>query len=143
MSQDKKHAEYVKLVNDGKFPSDSIVPLPSSFIDARGEIKNLLFTPITSVAIITSKAGTVRSNHYHKTDWHYLYVISGSMKYYERDVGAESDSEPLLVKADQMVFTGPMKVHKTEFLEDTVMLSFAKNVRDHEHHEEDVVRVEF
>jgi dTDP-4-dehydrorhamnose 3,5-epimerase-like enzyme len=138
-----KNKEYTSLVNEGKFPSELRVPLDKPFEDARGKIQNLVLDPITSVAIITSKAGTVRSNHYHKTDWHYLYVISGSMKYYERDVDSDNQIEPIVVKAGEMVFTGPMKVHKTEFLEDTVMMSFAKNVRDHEHHEEDVVRVEF
>jgi dTDP-4-dehydrorhamnose 3,5-epimerase-like enzyme len=140
-----KNQKYSEMVQAGNFPSDIKVPLDSPFEDVRGKIQNILLSPITSVAIITSKANTVRSNHYHKTDWHYLYVVSGSMLYYERDVNGEKDphAQPILVKVGEMVFTSPMKIHKTEFLEDTVLLSLAKNVRDHEHHEEDVVRVEF
>ena len=135
--------EITAAIDKGYYPVDKLVPLDAPFIDVRGVIQNLLLTPLSSVAIITSKAGTVRSNHYHKTDWHYLYIISGSMNYYERDVEGSSDVTPLLITAGQMVFTPPMQVHKTEFLEDTVMISFAKNIRDHEHHEEDLVRVEF
>jgi len=132
-----------EVIDKGYYPVEKLIPLDAPFVDVRGVIQNLLLTPINSVAIITSKAGTVRSNHYHKTDWHYLYIISGSMNYYERDIDGSSDVKPLLVTAGQMVFTPPMQVHKTEFLEDTVMISFAKNIRDHEHHEEDLVRVEF
>jgi len=135
--------EITAAIDNGYYPVEKLVPLDEPFTDARGVIQNLLLTPLSSVAIITSKAGTVRSNHFHKTDWHYLYIISGSMNYYERDIEGSSDVKPLLVTAGQMVFTPPLQVHKTEFLEDTVMISFAKNIRDHEHHEEDLVRVEF
>ena len=141
-----KNTEYSELVNQETFPLHKEVPLDPPFVDARGSIQNILLSPITSVAIITSKSGSVRSNHFHKTDWHYLYVISGSMEYYERQVDMDPrlvDRLPLLVKTGQMVFTPPMHIHKTVFLEDTVLLSLAKNVRDHEHHEEDVIRVEF
>lgn len=139
-----KNKEYTAAVENGFYPEDQVVPIDDFFKDERGEIKNLLFTPINSVAIINSKAGTVRSNHYHLSDFHYLYVISGSMEYYERDIGQSSDEiKPIIVKTGQMVFTPPHKVHKTVFLEDTVLLSCAKNVRDNEHHEQDVVRIEF
>lgn len=134
--------EYTDFVNKGAFPVEQKVELDPPFEDARGAIQNIILSPM-SVAIITSKAGSVRSNHYHKTDWHYLYVISGSMEYYERAIDGSSNVKPTIVKAGEMVFTPPNEVHKTIFLEDTVMLSIAKNIRDHEHHEEDVVRVEF
>jgi quercetin dioxygenase-like cupin family protein len=121
--------------------NQQIILLPEPFVDERGVIQNILLEPINSVAIITSKAGTERSNHYHKTDWHYLYVISGSMEYYEREIEEVFAGKPLIVKEGEMVFTPPLKVHKTVFLTDCVLLSMAKNIRDHEHHETDVVRV--
>lgn len=136
--------EYTAKVNNGDFPNEVIVPLDKGFEDIRGKIQNLLLTPITSVAIITSKAGSVRSNHYHLKNWHYLYIVSGSMEYYEREIAESSENiKPIIVKAGEMVFSGPMKVHKTVFLEDTVMMSFGAGTKDHEHHEEDLVRVEF
>lgn len=137
------HETYIKLVEKGEYPSDPKVPLPKRFEDARGIIQNLLLTTVRNVALVTSKKGTTRSNHYHKEDWHYLYVISGSFNYFERTLDGSSDVEPVVVKAGEMVFTPPNKVHKTDFLEDTVMLSMGKNPQDHLHHEEDVVRVPF
>ncbi len=137
-----KNREYTESVVREFYPLDPIVPLDAPFEDARGAIQNLVLTPgITSVAVITSKAGSERSNHFHKTDWHYLYVVEGEMEYYERPVGATGGHiKPLIVKKGQMVFTPPNIVHKTVFTVDTVLVSLAKNVRDHSHHEEDVVR---
>ena len=135
--------EYTQSVNDGNFPIERLVALAEPFKNEKGIIQNLLLTPITSVAIITSKAGSVRSNHYHKTDWHYLYILSGSLKYYERNIDTLIDIEPFIVKAGQMVFTPPKHLHKTEFIEDTVMISMARNIRDHERHEADIIRQEF
>jgi oxalate decarboxylase/phosphoglucose isomerase-like protein (cupin superfamily) len=136
--------EYSELVSQGKFPDQQLVPLPTSFKDARGVIQNILLSPITSVAIITSKAGSVRSNHWHRENWHYLFVISGSMEYYERRVGdSEKDQEPIIVKAGEMVFTKPYYVHKTVFNEDTVLLSLGHGIKDHDHHEADLVREEY
>lgn len=136
--------EYTGQVAAGNFPNEIIVPLDPPFEDARGKIQNLVLSPITSTAIITSKAGSVRSNHYHNANWHYLYIVSGSMEYYERDVDASGENiKPIIVKAGEMVFTAPHKVHKTFFLENTIMMSFGAGTKDHEHHEEDLVRVEF
>jgi dTDP-4-dehydrorhamnose 3,5-epimerase-like enzyme len=120
-----------------------LVLLDPPFIDHRGIIQNILSIPIGNVAIIKSKAGTIRSNHYHKKDWHYLYVVSGSMKYYERKINDTSKVEPIIVTTGQMIFTPPMMIHKTEFIEDTIMISIAKDSQKHDQHEEDIVREKF
>jgi quercetin dioxygenase-like cupin family protein len=132
--------DYTDAVERKEYPDSQYVSLDVPFMDERGIIQNIVNTPINGVAIITSKAGSVRSNHYHKTDFHYLYVLSGSMEYYERGVDDYFRGAPLIVKVGEMVFTPPMKIHKTVFLEETVLLSMAKNFRDHNSHESDVVR---
>lgn len=143
MKQNINHKEYIKLVNEENFPTDPIVPLDDPFTDHRGYIQNLLLRPM-GVAIISSKAGTIRSNHYHQTDYHYLYVISGSMLYYERSIDESGDGiVPITMHAGEMIFTAPHKVHKTEFIQDTILLSISKNPRDHQSHESDVIRITF
>jgi len=42
-----------------------------------------------------------------------------------------------------MFFTPPNKIHKVEFLEDTILISIGKDSKDHESHEKDIVREEF
>lgn len=122
--------------------------LDAPFIDERGTIQNLLALPshgiaIRGVAVITSKAGTVRSNHFHRQDMHHLFVLSGSLEYFERAVGEKEIPEPVVYRAGEMFFTGPMREHAVRFLEDTVLISMSPRARDHGSHEEDVVRVDF
>lgn len=64
------------------------------------------------------------------------------MHYFEREVGAKAYPLPLVCKAGSLVYTGPMVEHRTYFPTDTVLVSISKNARDHEGHEEDLVRTE-
>ena len=138
-----KNKKYSDAVSKGDFPSDFLVPLDDSFKDERGEIINLLLTPITSVARIASKAGTVRANHFHKTDWHYSFVESGEILYFERPVGGSVVPAPNIYKPGDMFFTRPNVEHAMLFSQATVFYTFAKNERSHDMHESDVVRVPF
>jgi oxalate decarboxylase/phosphoglucose isomerase-like protein (cupin superfamily) len=137
-----KNKEYSALVDKQQYPADILVPIDDIFKDDRGEIINLLFSPVSSVAIITSKKGTIRSNHWHKSSWHYLYVVSGQMKYFERDLNGTEITE-IICNPGDMVFTAPYKAHRTEFLQDTVLVSLGKEPKDHENHEKDIVKIEF
>lgn len=118
------------------------VELPFKVEDDRGVIQNVLFETISSVALITSKKGTERSNHWHKTNAHYLYVLNGKVRYHEKNV----DGSGLVVEEfgqGEMFFTGPQKVHLCEFLEDTTLLSLNLQPRGPEHDNEDTVREKF
>lgn len=110
--------------------------------DDRGTITTIFDTPtaIHSVLQITSKAGTVRSNHYHKTDAHYCYVESGKAEWFEQPVAGGS-VESAVLQAGDLVFTPPMTVHAVRFLEDTVLWAFATNARNQKDYEADTVRV--
>jgi dTDP-4-dehydrorhamnose 3,5-epimerase-like enzyme len=131
------------MVEEGNWPIDNAVPLDMPFEDKRGKIQNLILRPVTSVAVIESVAGTVRANHYHKTDWHYAYIVKGKIIYFEREVGSKVKPLPQIFTAGQMFFTPPMREHSMVFAEDTTFVTMAKNIRSHESHESDLVRVEF
>lgn len=111
-------------------------------IDARGSITRILDTevPIRSVLVITSKAGTVRSNHYHQTDAHYCYLMSGKAEWYEQPLGG-GKLESATLHAGDMVYTPPKVVHAVKFLEDSVLLAFSTNPRNQSDYEHDTVRV--
>lgn len=112
------------------------------FIDERGEITRILDTktPIKSVLLITSKAGTVRSNHYHKKDAHYCYLLSGKAEWSEKPADG-GEAESAVLEEGDVVYTPPMTVHAIKFLEDTVMLALATENRGQEDYEADTVRV--
>jgi quercetin dioxygenase-like cupin family protein len=71
-----------------------------------------------------------------------LYLISGKVKYYERDLDGSNITINEYLPG-QMFFTPPNKVHKVEFLEDTILVSIGKDSKDHDSHEQDIVREEF
>lgn len=124
------------------WPDQAIVPLEKPFVDDRGAIQPLVDRMMKSAVMIQSNAGALRANHYHKTDWHYCYVISGVIEYYHRPTGSADEPEMLLVKEGQMVFTPPMVDHGMKFPEDTVFLTLSRNPRDQATYEADVVRVD-
>lgn len=126
--------------------------LPAPFVDTRGSIQNLLERPCGGVSIIRSRAGSERSNHYHREDGHWLYVLSGEMLYWEEPVafadklgnlplGPALAGPPQIYNTGDMIYTGPMMWHRTRFPVDTVLISMNLRPRDHASHEEDVVRM--
>ena len=57
-----------------------------AFTDDRGDITNVLEKGINHVAVITSKAGAVRGNHYHPEDVQHCYLVSGRFESYAKDM---------------------------------------------------------
>jgi dTDP-4-dehydrorhamnose 3,5-epimerase-like enzyme len=123
------------------WPRDVIVSTEKPFCDERGEIIPLVDLPMKSAVMITSKKGTVRANHYHKTDWHFCYVISGRIEYFHRPHGSTAAPLKVIIEAGQLFFTPPMVDHAMSFLEDTVFLTLGRNSRRQEVYEADVERV--
>ena len=131
-------------------------------IDERGKIQTIANGDFKCVQLIESKKGSIRSNHFHITGGHLLYVLSGKMIYRECEVlrsevitadgkkhwvpsNAMATGKPVFtkeveVKAGESIFTGPWIYHQTEFLEDTVLISCAITPLDHERYESDTVR---
>jgi oxalate decarboxylase/phosphoglucose isomerase-like protein (cupin superfamily) len=130
-----------KLDDEGMWPKTGLVNLDAAHSDNRGSIQSLVNFPVKNISLISSKKGAVRSNHYHLTDWHYMYVLSGSFDYYYRPTNSNEKLQCVRVKAGQLIFTPPMEDHATVFLEDCDLLAMSRNPRDQEAYEEDVRRV--
>jgi quercetin dioxygenase-like cupin family protein len=125
-----------------RWPRDVIVPLNAPYADARGAIQPLVDMHMKSCVLISSKAGSVRANHYHRTDWHFCYVVAGSIDYYHRPVGSTAAPAHVTVRTGQLFFTPPMVEHAMVFPEETVFLTLGRNSREQEVYEEDVVRID-
>jgi quercetin dioxygenase-like cupin family protein len=113
----------------------------TQFSDDRGLLINVLKLPINSVVVITSTAGSVRAEHYHKTTNHWCYVMSGAIDYRERPVGSKEKPTLTRYTAGQRFFTGPGLEHSMAFPEDTVFLTLSNNPRSQEEYEADLVRL--
>ena len=70
------------LDKSGEWPKKVLIKKVKSFKDSRGYIQPLVDLPMKTTCLIYSKKGSVRANHYHKTDWHYCYLINGKMRYF-------------------------------------------------------------
>lgn len=138
------------------------VQLPQSCDSSAGKIQNLVEHAVGGVGIIHSRKDSVRANHWHREDWHYLFVVSGGFEYEEWDPKGIAPSRMALaisaaaivgkpippdetlyltVGPGQMIFTPPNRAHRLRFTEDTVMVSVSKLNRTHASHESDVVRL--
>jgi len=124
------------------WPAHGVVKLEKPFEDVRGKIQPLVDEIMKSAVMIESKAGTLRADHYHKTDWHYCYVVSGTIEYFHRPTGSDQEPELIMVNEGEMVFTPPMVDHGMRFPVDTVFLTLSRNPRDQASYEEDIVRIE-
>ena len=136
-----KNWKNIKIDDESMWPKEGLVKLEPPHADNRGAIQSLVNFPMKNISLISSKKGTVRSNHYHLTDWHYMYVLSGSFDYYFRPTNSEETLQCVSVKAGEMIFTPPMEDHATVFLENCELLAMSRNPRDQQAYEEDVRRV--
>jgi len=123
------------------WPQTVKVPLETPFTDERGSIQPLVDVMMESCVLINSKKGTVRANHFHKTDWHYCYVLSGEIEYFHRPTGSNAAPAQITIHAGELFFTPPMVDHAMVFKEDTVFLTLGRNSRAQEVYEADVVRI--
>ena len=55
------------------------------FSDKRGFLKKIIDGNFSSCIEVKSKKGSVRANHYHKKDKHFVYIITGEILYFYRN----------------------------------------------------------
>lgn len=140
----KKMNDWKKIFLDSDeiWPKETHVDLQEPHKDDRGSIQSIVNFPIKNVSLITSVKGSVRSNHYHKTNWHYMYMISGTADYYFRSSGSKEKLSVKRWKTGELIFTPPLEEHATVFLEDSIFLVINRNSGDQDSYEEDVVRIQ-
>ncbi|MDA7457733.1 hypothetical protein N8887_00225 [Candidatus Pelagibacter ubique] len=105
--------------------------------DSRGSILSIVDEKVTNVSIITCLPKTIRSNHSHKKDWHYMYVLEGVMEYF---FVSKNKTFFMKINKGENVFTPPKELHSTYFPVKTVLLVSSKNPRDKKTYEQDTVR---
>ena len=112
-------------------PNETIKKINPAFEDERGIIANILEEPISHVAIITSKKGSIRANHYHPEQTQYVYLISGRYESVSKDIKDENaEVEKQVIEPGNLVITPPMTAHAWRVLEDSVMLNLTTGRRD-------------
>ena len=116
-----------------------IIPNQERDSDERGSILSIVDACVMNVSIISCKAGSIRSNHYHHEDYHYMYVLSGKIDYFYKMPGDEKLNY-LYVRKGDTIFTPAKEWHATFFPINTELIVSSKNPRDQETYEKDTVR---
>ena len=110
--------------------------------DDRGGIVSIVDEKIKNVSLINCNPGSIRSNHYHHTDYHYMHVLEGEIDYFFKEINSEIINY-LKVKQGDNIFTPPKEMHATSFPVKTILIVSSMNPRDQQTYEKDTVRVEF
>ncbi|OUU26491.1 MAG: hypothetical protein CBB97_07900 [Candidatus Endolissoclinum sp. TMED37] len=112
--------------------------------DNRGSIKSIVDYKISNVSIITSNSNSIRSNHYHIKDFHFMYVLEGKIDYFFKGIDDDNDNMSYLeVNIGDTIFTPKMEIHCTFFPIKTKLIVSSYYPRDQKTYEEDTVRVDF
>jgi quercetin dioxygenase-like cupin family protein len=110
--------------------------------EERGRIIPVAEGNFKTVLIIESKQGAVRANHYHKTDAHVMYILSGKARYVEAAIGEPGKlTKDRIVGPGETILTPPLVAHAMEFLEDSAMIVCTRNERDYDTYMADIVKV--
>ena len=108
--------------------------------DTRGSIVSVVEEKTNNISIINCNSITIRSNHLHKKDWHFMYILKGLMEYFFIN---ENKIFFMKLKKGDVVFTPPKEIHATYFPVKTVLLVASKNKRDQITYEKDTIRKKF
>jgi oxalate decarboxylase/phosphoglucose isomerase-like protein (cupin superfamily) len=111
-------------------------------VDARGEILSIVDQTVMNVSIITCNPGVIRSNHYHRKDFHFMYVLDGEIDYFYKDKVTQ-EVKYIKVREGDNIFTPDNEIHATYFPVTTRLIVTSKLPRDQESYEADTVRVHF
>jgi quercetin dioxygenase-like cupin family protein len=110
-------------------------------IDKRGIIMDILNKKINHVGIITTEAGAIRANHYHKTSVQYNYVLSGSFEVSLSNVNNPSKIKKIILSPGKLLTIPPKVIHSFKAIEKTVLLDMISESREGSGYEEDVIRI--
>ncbi|MSS74266.1 hypothetical protein EXS72_01360 [Candidatus Pacearchaeota archaeon] len=111
--------------------------------DNRGKIADIFYkSGIEHVAIITSKKGVRRGDHYHKETTQHMLMTKGSLIYVYRPVDKSQPVKYILAKEGQLVSTPPFEMHTLLFPEDNEFIVFSSGIRGGQDYEKDTYRID-
>lgn len=130
--------EIANYFSNADFKSFPKIKIPQSYLDNRGAIINIADGNLGDVAIINSKAGAVRANHVHSSDWHLSYCLSGSLGY--SFVNKSGNVETSTILTGDLFFTPSGVPHRMDFLEDCSLVVVSRNSRKSDKYDTDTAK---
>ncbi len=125
-----------------KYKTSKIIKSNKINSDSRGYFNSLLDDNIKNISYLFSEKNTIRSNHYHLKDYHYIYVINGNIHYFYKKINSKNTNY-LYVNKGETIFTPPLELHATYFSHNTTMIVANNMPRKKSTYESDLVRENF
>lgn len=111
-----------------------------SFQDDRGSIVDVIESiDFNGATIITSKAGSIRGNHFHKKTIQYAFVLEGKILAKSKKVGM--DLEEVTLEPGDLISHDFYEAHMFEALVDTKFLVLSSGLRTGKDYELDTFRL--
>ena len=117
-----------------------LTKVKTKFQDDRGAITDVLVKEaIEYVTVISSKAGSLRGNHYHKETFQWVYVLSGKIHVCAQEEGCVV--EELIISTGDLILNEPLERHAFKVLEESIILVLTRGPRGGENYEDDTYRM--
>ena len=112
--------------------------------DNRGTILDIFYKKnIDHVAVINSKPGALRGNHYHKKSTQHMLITKGSLEYWWKPVDSDEPAKMVVAKVGDLVSTPPNEIHALVIRDDgNQFVVFSEGVRGGMDYESDTFRVD-
>lgn len=111
------------------------------FKDKRGTITDIFYKEkINHVAIIKSKKGVRRGDHYHKKTTQYMYITKGMLEYWYKKLNSKSKAKMKILKPGDLVKTPPLEMHALKMLSSNEFIVFTVGKRGGKDYESDTYR---
>ena len=130
----KRILHLFKMPVEIKERKEYIIKSSNPFVDARGRIDNYdMIFPVNMANIITSKANSIRANHYHPEQLQQCLLVSGKYISVFKDL-TNTNSLVLsqVIRAGDLSVMPPMVAHTMIFVEDCVFVNLVPGNRDHD-----------
>lgn len=110
--------------------------------DFRGIIADVFYdSNIHHIAMINSKKGATRGDHYHKETTQYTLVLKGKLQYWHRKVESNQKAKMVTMGRGDMIKSPPLIIHSFRFLTDNQMIVFTIGKRGGMDYEKDTYRI--
>ena len=111
------------------------------FKDKRGTITDIFYKEqINHVAIIKSKKGARRGDHYHKKTTQFMYITKGKLEYWYKKLNSKSKAKMKILKPGDLVKTPPLEMHALKMLSSNEFIVFTVGKRGGKDYESDTYR---
>jgi mannose-6-phosphate isomerase-like protein (cupin superfamily) len=111
--------------------------------DKRGKIADVFYREnIHHVAIISSKKGALRGDHYHAQTVQHMLITRGALEYWYKPLGSAQAAKCQVLKVGDLVTTPAREIHALRIIENNEFVVFTTGKRGGKDYESDTFRMQ-